>query len=88
MPFKIDFQKSKKTFEWEDRAGNLLDFAEAQGISMENGCRAGICGVCKVRLISGKVTMETEEGLDDQGREENMILPCVAKPEDDLVIDA
>ena len=88
MPFQIEFKKTGKTFPWDGSSANILDFAEAKGIPMESGCRAGICGACKVKLISGKVNMEVEDGLDDQDREANMILPCVAAPESDVVIDA
>ena len=87
MSFKITFQKSGKTFDWESSFNNLLDFAEAKGIQMESGCRIGVCGSCKVKLLSGRVTMETEDGLEDGDRADRMILPCVAVPESDLVID-
>ncbi|NWF56595.1 MAG: 2Fe-2S iron-sulfur cluster binding domain-containing protein [Syntrophaceae bacterium] len=88
MAFNIEFRKSGKTLEWEGSSGNLLDFAEENGIHMESGCRIGTCGSCKVKLISGTVTMETEEGLEDADKANGMILPCVAVPESDLVIEA
>jgi ferredoxin len=84
----VEFKKSGKTLEWESSSGNLLDFAEGNGIPMESGCRIGTCGSCKVRLISGTVTMETEDGLEDADKANRMILPCVAVPESDLVIKA
>jgi ferredoxin len=68
--------------------GNLLNFAESKGIQMESNCRIGVCGSCKVELLSGKVIMETEDALDEADRNQNMILPCVASPETDIVIDA
>jgi ferredoxin len=88
MAFKITFQKSGKTFDWESSFDNLLDFAEAKGIPIESGCRMGVCGSCKVKLLSGSVTMETEDGLEDGDRANQMILPCVALPESDLVVEA
>lgn len=88
MPFKIEFKKSAKTFEWEETFENLLDFAEAKEIQMESNCRIGVCGSCKVKLISGKVVMESEDALEESDREQNLILPCVAIPQTDLVIDA
>jgi ferredoxin len=88
MAFKITFQKSGKTFEWESSFNNVLDFTEAKGIQMESGCRMGVCGACKVKLISGTVTMEMEDGLEDADKANRMILPCVAVPESDLVIEA
>lgn len=88
MPFKIEFKKSGKVFEWEANFGNLLDFAESKGIQMESNCRIGVCGSCKVKLLSGRVIMETEDALEEADRKQSMILPCVALPETDLVIDA
>jgi ferredoxin len=88
MAFKITFQKSGKTFDWESSFNNVLDFAEDKGIQMESGCRMGVCGSCKVKLLSGTVTMETEDGLEDADKADRMILPCVAVPESDLVIEA
>ncbi len=88
MAFQITFQKSGKTFDWENSFDNLLDFAEAKGIPMESGCRMGICGSCRVKLLSGSAAMETEDGLEDGDLANRMILPCVAVPESDLVIEA
>jgi ferredoxin len=88
LGFKIEFKKGGKTLEWNGSAGNILDLAEANGIQLDSACRIGVCGTCKVKLLSGKVIMETEDGLTDEDRAENLILPCVAQPETDLVIDA
>jgi ferredoxin len=88
MSLKIEFRKSGKTFEWDDSFENLLDFAEEKGISMESTCRVGVCGTCKVKLISGEVFMEAEDGLDEDDKSNRMILPCVATPQTDLAIDA
>ena len=88
MAFKIEFKKSGKTFEWDSSLGNILDFAEARGIQIESGCRMGVCGTFQVKLLSGTAVMETEDGLNDEDKANNMILPCVATPETDLVIDA
>ncbi len=88
MAFKIEFKKSGKILEWDGSSGNILDFAEANGIQMESGCRIGTCGTCRVKLLSGTVAMETEEGLSEENRAQNLFLPCVAVPETDLEIDA
>jgi ferredoxin len=85
---KIQFKKSGKKVEWDGSFGNILALAEANGIQLENACRAGVCGTCKVKLLSGEVIMETEDGLQDEDRKQNMILPCVAVPKTDVVIDA
>ncbi len=88
MAFQIEFRKSGKTFEWEENFANLLDFAESKGIPIDSTCRVGVCGTCKVKLLSGRVFMETEDGLSEEEKKEGMILPCVATPAADLVIEA
>jgi ferredoxin len=88
MAYKIEFKKSGKIFEWESNFESILDFAEAKGIQLDSGCRVGVCGACKVHLLSGKVTMEVEDALDEEDRKGNMILICTAVPNSDLVIDA
>jgi len=88
LAFKIHFKKSGKSLAWDGKFGNILDLAEDNGIQLESACRVGACGTCKVKLLSGEVLMETEDGLAEEDRKENMILPCVAVPKTDLVIDA
>ena len=40
---EVTFVKSGKTIAWEPDAGSLLEFAEAHGVNIESGCRAGNC---------------------------------------------
>ena len=88
MSFKVEFKKSGKMLEWDGSFGNILDLAEANEIQIENVCRVGVCGTCKVKLLSGEVYLETEEGLQDEDRDQNMILCCVAIPKTDVVLEA
>ncbi|MDD5627657.1 MAG: 2Fe-2S iron-sulfur cluster binding domain-containing protein [Elusimicrobia bacterium] len=80
--------KSNKTVEWDARFASILECAEGNGIQIDNVCRVGICGTCKVKLLSGEVQMETQDGLQDEDRAQNMILTCVAVPKTDVSIDA
>ena len=50
-------------------------------------CEAGVCGSCKIRLISGEVIMDLDDGLEEEDRAQNMILPCVAVPKTDIALD-
>ena len=51
-------------------------------------CRVGICGVCKVPLLKGEVTMEVEEGLPPEEKARGIILACQAKSVGNLKVDA
>ncbi len=66
----------------------VLEAAESVGVEIENSCRAGTCGTCKVRLLKGVVQMDVEDALDDSDRRDGIILACQAKSEDDLEVEA
>lgn len=51
----IQFKKSAIELQWSKTDGHLLDFAESHGISTHFSCRRGECGICKVKLLEGKV---------------------------------
>ena len=87
MAIQVEFKVSGKKVPWDASYETLLDLAEANGIEIETECEAGICGTRKVKLLSGKVEMEVEDGLDDDEKEQNFILPCVSVPLTDVVLD-
>jgi len=68
-------------------ATSLLDAAEAAGVEIDSMCRAGGCGTCRTRLLSGSVRDPgTALGADE--RREGWVLPCVSRAEEDCVLDA
>jgi ferredoxin len=88
MNVRVEFKKSGKTVEWNERFSNLLELAEDNGITIDSECGQGYCGTCKVRLLSGEVDMEVTDGLDDEDVDHNMVLSCVAVPKTDIIIEA
>ena len=66
----------------------LLESSEKNGVLIPSGCRQGVCGTCRTRLLSGRVRMETEEALNDELRSQGFILPCVSRPLGDITLDA
>lgn len=66
----------------------VLDVADEIGVEIENSCRVGICGTCKVKLLSGAVTMEVEDGLDPEDKAQDLILACQAKSTRDVAVEA
>jgi ferredoxin len=88
MTFIVEFRKSGKKVPWNDGLESLLDLAEGHGIDIENACREGYCGTCKIKLISGEVDMEITDALEDEDLKQNMVLPCVAKPKSNIVVEA
>lgn len=65
----------------------VLDIAEELGVNLDFDCRAGICGTCKVKRLSGHVLMDSEDGLTDVDRTGDLILSCQAHCLDEVIVD-
>ena len=67
----------------------LMASARAVGIELPSSCRNGTCRSCICRLVSGEVAYRIQwPGLSADEKREGWILPCVAHPLSDVVIDA
>lgn len=58
----------------------ILEAAEESGISLEHSCRAGNCGACKMRRVSGEVHMAGGHCLSEDEVNAGHILTCIAQP--------
>jgi ferredoxin-NADP reductase len=67
---------------------SVLEVADEIGVDIDNSCRVGTCGTCRVMLLSGHVTMAVEEGLEPGDKENNIILACQAKSSGNVVVEA
>jgi CDP-4-dehydro-6-deoxyglucose reductase len=68
----------------------VLAALENAGYALPNNCRAGACGECKVRVLSGHFDqgMVLDMALSAEERREGYGLMCMAKPiSDELVIE-
>lgn len=66
----------------------ILDVADEIGVEIDNSCRVGTCGTCRLKLLSGKVTMGVEEGLEPGDKENNIILACQAQSTENVTVEA
>ncbi len=66
----------------------LLEAADAAGIFIDNACRSGTCGSCRVKLISGSVRMPVEDALTSEDRAGGYILACQAEINGNVAVDA
>jgi len=80
------------TFQPGDKVGpigpdaTILDVAEELGVEVDSSCRTGTCGQCKVRLVSGQVTMDCEDGLEPEEKAQGLVLACQARVSDDVTV--
>lgn len=58
----------------------LLEQLEQQGVRIPYSCRAGICGCCKLTLVSGEVSTVKKNSIADNGE----ILACSCIPQGDI----
>lgn len=81
----VTFAKSGKSVPWDASIGSILDFAEANGVALDFGCRAGNCGTCITAIKSGEVDYLHEPG---ERPESGSCLACISVPKADLQLDA
>jgi ferredoxin-NADP reductase/ferredoxin len=84
---KVVFQASDTTTPVPVGA-TILDVADEAGVFIDNACRSGTCGSCRVRLISGNVNMAVQDALTEQDKAEGYILTCQAKIRGEVKVDA
>lgn len=89
MP-EIKIQPAGKIYHYE-AGGSLLEILLAQKIFVDNPCNGkGVCGKCRVRILSGDVpeVCETERKLlrEEEWRA-GIRLSCLVRPECDLEIE-
>jgi CDP-4-dehydro-6-deoxyglucose reductase, E3 len=65
----------------------VLGALERAGYALPNNCRAGACGECKTKVLSGEVDqgIVLDMALSAVERDEGYRLMCMAKPIDDVV---
>ena len=70
---------------------NLLKVLLAEGIFVDNPCNGkGICGKCKVRILSGQVSAASETEMDQLSageREQGIRLSCMAEVLGDVEVE-
>ena len=84
---KVFFQASDTTVPVPIRA-TILDAADEAGVFIDNACRSGTCGSCRVKLVSGSVMMAVTDALTKEDRAEGYILACQAKIQGDVKVEA
>lgn len=83
-PVQVTFKKSNLTVEWCGEQ-SLLELAEAHQIAIDFGCRAGSCGTCSIALVEGAVDYPMRPDFE---MERGTCLACMAKPKENIVVDA
>ena len=84
---KVAFQTSDTTAP-VPLGATILDAADEAGVFIDNACRSGTCGSCRVTLVSGSVRMAVEDALTEEDKAEGYILACQAEIRGDVRVEA
>ncbi|WP_404980141.1 MULTISPECIES: 2Fe-2S iron-sulfur cluster-binding protein [unclassified Caballeronia] len=84
--FKVSFAKSRREIECGSTQ-HVLDAAKKAGVRLPSSCTQGMCGTCKVKLVSGEVSMKHAGGIRQREIDQGMVLLCCSTPLSDLVVD-
>lgn len=84
-PFEVGFTAGGAAATWTAGSGTLLDVAEAAGLSLPAGCRAGACGTCAQTLTAGSIAHTTQPVLAPPLP---TVLLCCAVPTSDVNVQA
>ncbi|MEP6538996.1 MAG: 2Fe-2S iron-sulfur cluster-binding protein [Bryobacteraceae bacterium] len=64
----------------------VLDGLLRNGVNIAHSCRAGSCGSCMMRAVSGAIPAGSQTGLKDSWQAQGYFLPCVCIPDADLAL--
>ncbi len=84
-PALITFRDSDRAIPWDPAVGSLLEFAEANGVEVTSGCRAGSCGGCQTRLRAGRVAYAHPPDFEP---EPGHCLLCISSPQGAITLEA
>lgn len=67
---------------------NLLEVARKAEVFIDAPCNGnGVCGKCKVKIVSGKVHTEKSRHLREEEWNEGYVLACCSKVTEDIVVE-
>ena len=81
----MTFTKSGKQLPWQPTAGNLLEFAESNGVAVNSGCRTGSCGSCQTTIRAGEIAYNQPPDYDP---EPGTCLLCSCTPKTSVTLEA
>lgn len=84
--FAVSFARSGKEIRAEP-GGTVLRAAKAADVRILSSCNKGLCGTCRVKMLSGTVEMTHQGGIRPREIDQGFILACCSRPTSDVVID-
>jgi NADH oxidoreductase Hcr len=83
----LKFTKLQPAQEFYGPVGTtLLEAMESNKVPVQAACRAGVCGCCKTKVVSGDYTVTSTMTLSEQEIADGYVLACSCHPQGDLVL--
>ncbi|MCX7956523.1 MAG: ASKHA domain-containing protein [Endomicrobia bacterium] len=84
---KIKIENLNKEIETNNRK-SLLEALIENGVNIYASCGGkGICGKCKVKVVSGNYTTLLSQFLSEEDKNQGIVIACKTYPEDDLIVE-
>ncbi len=87
LPQPIEFRRSNLTVVAQP-GETILDAGLRNGVNIDFSCTVGGCGACKVRMVSGDVSIDEPNCLTDAEKADGYTLGCSAYALGPAVVDA
>ena len=84
--FSVEFARSGKMITCRPDE-TILEAAIAAGMRPMSACGQGMCGTCKVSMLSGEVDMKHNGGIRPKEVANQKVLICCSKPLGDIQLD-
>ena len=83
----LKFTKMQPAQEFYAPVGStLLAALESNKVPVNAACRAGVCGSCKTRVVSGEYSVTSSMTLTEEEQKQGYVLACSCHPQSDLVL--
>ena len=87
LPQPIEFRRSNLTIVAQP-GETILEAGLRGGVNLDFSCTVGGCGACKVRMVSGAVSIDEPNCLTDTEKADGYTLGCSAYALESAVVDA
>jgi len=81
----VRFEHSDLNAQWSDPDQTIWELARESQVEIPSGCLSGVCGCCRVKLVSGEVQYDRPVSIELADDE---CLTCITRPKTAIVVDA
>lgn len=82
---RVNFSLTGKSTD-SNQSETLLQAVKEAGLNLPSACNFGVCGTCKVKVVSGETHMVHNGGIRDREIEDGYVLACCTRPVSDVTL--